>query len=56
VEKRRKTHRKKNSSPKERKQHKQKVKVGGLKMTPQGQLPSPQASIVTEENEVMPKV
>jgi hypothetical protein len=45
----------KNSSPKERKKHK-KVKVGGLKITPQRQLPSPQASIVAEESEVMPKV
>jgi hypothetical protein len=46
----------KKSSPKERIHHKQKVKVGGLNMTPQGQIPSPQASVITEENEGMPKV
>jgi hypothetical protein len=45
----------KNSSPNERKQHK-KVKVGGLNITPQRLLLSPQASIVVEESEVMPKV
>jgi len=45
----------KNSFPKNRKQHK-KVKVGGLKITPQRQHPSPQALIIVEENEVMPKV
>lgn len=44
----------KNSPPKKRTQ--QKMKVGGLNMTPQGQLPSPQASNGAEETEEMQEV